>query len=410
MLDSTIRKVTARKIRDSRGNPTIEVELYVKNASARASAPAGASTGTYEARAFPEEGIDASIELIKNDLRDRLLGMRATEQTSIDEMLKQADGTGNFSRIGASAAIAISMAAAKTAARSLKKPLHTHLGPKRILPFPLSKMLGGGKHAMGLSPDIQEFLACPIGAKNIEQALLVNTMLHQRISHALLKKDRHFVGGRDDEGGWASTLTNKKALDMLKQEKTSLEMELKVKIGIGIDVAASSLYNKKKRKYIYQRDNKELTSRQQMEFMRELMENYSLFYLEDPFHEDDYRSFSRLTKKAGSCMICGDDLFVTNPERIRKGISLKACDAVIIKPNQIGTVTDTVQAIQLAKENGYVPVVSHRSAETEETFIAHLAVAFACPMLKTSTSGGERLAKLNELIRIQEEDIKLGVI
>ena len=297
MLDSTIRKVTARKILDSRGNPTIEIELYARSASARASAPAGASTGMHEARAFPDGGVDRAIEMVKDDLQERLVGMRATEQKSIDGMLRQADGTKDFSRIGGSMAIAISMATAKTAARVLKKPLHTYLGPKRVLPFPLSKMIGGGKHAAGPSPDIQEFLACPLGAKTMEQALSVNVMLHQRVRQAIVKKDKHFAGGRDDEGGWAPALKDKQVLNILEQEKSALEMKLKVKIGIGLDMAASSFYDPKKKKYIYQRENKELTARQQMELVLELIDRYKLFYIEDAFHENDYRSFSRLTKR-----------------------------------------------------------------------------------------------------------------
>jgi len=410
MPESKIKKATARKILDSRGNPTIEIELFSKNASSRASAPAGASVSASEAVTFPKGGITESLELVKNELAQKLIGMNSKDQKAIDEFLRTADGTKYFSRIGGSTAIAISMAAAKLAAASQGKPLYAHLGTKRVLPFPLSKMLGGGKHAGSASPDIQEFLACPIGAKTMDQALQANTLLHKRLRQAIPKKDKCFAGGRDDEGGWAASLNNKQALGILKEEKEKVESELKVKMAIGLDMAASSLYDEKKKKYVYAKDNAELSPKEQMEHVLGLIEEYKLFYVEDPFNENDLSSFSKLTAKAGNALICGDDLFATNPELLQRGISLKACNSVIIKPNQAGTVTDTVNAIELAKKNGYVPVVSHRSGETEDTFIAHLAVAFACPMLKTSTSGGERLAKLNELIRIGESDIKLGVI
>ncbi len=410
MLESTIKKIKARKILDSRGNPTIEIDLFSRNASARASAPAGASTSSYEAKPFPAGGIGESLEMIKSEISQELLGMNSKDQKAIDEMLKAIDGTKYFSRIGGSTAIAISMAAAKLAAASQGKPLYAHLGTKRVLPFPLSKMLGGGKHAGSASPDIQEFLACPIGAKTMDQALQANTMLHHRLRQAIPKKDKNFAGGRDDEGGWAASLKNRQALDILKEEKEAVESALKIKMALGLDMAASSLYDEKKKRYIYAKDCAELSAKQQMEHVLELIEEYKLFYVEDPFHENDSGSFAKLTAKAGHTLICGDDIFATNPELLEKGISLKACNSVIIKPNQAGTVTDTVNAIDIAKKNGYVPIVSHRSGETEETFIAHLAVAFACPMLKTSTSGGERLAKLNELTRIGEDDIKLGVI
>jgi len=410
MPESTIKKIKARKILDSRGNPTIEIDLFSRDASARASAPAGASTSSYEAKPFPAGGIGESLEIIKSEISQKLVGMSSKDQEAIDEQLKAIDGTKYFSRIGGSAAIAISMASAKLAAASQGKPLYAHLGAKRALPFPLSKMLGGGKHAGSASPDIQEFLACPIGAKTLEQALQANTLLHHRLRQAIPKKDKSFAGGRDDEGGWAASLKNRQALDILKEEKEAVESALKIKMALGLDMAASSLYDGKKKRYIYAKDNAELSARQQMEHVLGLIDGYKLFYVEDPFHENDYGSFAKLTAKAGNALICGDDIFATSPELLEKGISLKACNSVIIKPNQAGTVTDTVNAINTAKKSGYAPIVSHRSGETEETFIAHLAVAFACPMLKTSTSGGERLAKLNELIRIGEDDIKLGVI
>jgi enolase len=267
-------------------------------------------------------------------------------------------------------------------------------------------MLGGGAHAGRGAPDIQEFLAIPVGAKSFADATFANAQIHREVRRLIESKDRSFTGGKGDEGAWAPNLDNLTALDVVAQACEKVSSKLGFKIRVGLDVAASSLYSRKKRKYLYKREDRSRSTGEQIDFIIDLIKTYKLFYVEDPVCEDDFKSFALITKKVGKkCLICGDDLFVTNVSRIQRGVKLGAANAVLIKPNQIGTLTDTLKAVQLAKQNGYVPVMSHRSGETSDETIAHLAVGFGCPMIKTGVVGGERIAKLNELIRIEQ---KLG--
>ncbi len=406
----TIQSVAARKVLDSRGNPTIEVEVAVEGkritSVGRAAAPSGASRGKHEVVAFPEGGADAAVKKVREFLTPKLIGASASEQEKIDVLLHELDGTSNFSKIGGNTAVAVSMAVAKAAASALGMPLYKYLGGEQAshLPYPLGNVLGGGAHAGKQAPDIQEFLVVSAGASDFVDAAFANSQVHKKVRAAIETKDKTFTGGKGDEGAWAPNLDNLQAMDVVTQACEQGSDEVGFEVRPSLDVAASSLYDEKKLAYVYEREGKSRDAGEQIDFVIELINTHKLFYVEDPLHEEDFEGFAELTRKVGKdCLICGDDLFVTNVGRLQKGLKVGAANAVLIKPNQIGTLSDTLAAIKLAKKQGYVPVMSHRSGETSDDTIAHLAVAWAAPMIKTGVVGGERVAKLNELIRIEGE-------
>ncbi|MFQ5815375.1 MAG: enolase C-terminal domain-like protein, partial [Candidatus Hydrothermarchaeaceae archaeon] len=268
------------------------------------------------------------------------------------------------------------------------------------MPYPLGNVIGGGRHAVK-GPDIQEFLVLPIGAKSIMDALRANALVHRRAGDKLSEMGiTNF--GKGDEGAWAPEIADSKVLEVLSEASAEAQDELGVEMRLGMDVAASELWDDKKKKYTYSREGTDRTREEQIGHMVDLIEENSLYYVEDPLKENDFDGFSELTKEV-KCLICGDDLYATNVERINKGVKKKSSNSVLIKPNQCGTMTDTFKAVKLAKNSHMVPVMSHRSGETPDNTISHLAVAFGCPIIKTGIVGGERIAKLNELVRISEQ-------
>ncbi|MEM2878707.1 MAG: phosphopyruvate hydratase [Candidatus Hadarchaeales archaeon] len=409
MADVTVRGLKARRIFDSRGNPTVEVEISVesgKRYTGRAAAPSGASTGKYEVVAFPKGGAEESVRLLMRDLSKKLAGFDAEDQEGVDEILHEVDGTPNFSRIGGNAAVATSMAVAKAAALALGLPLYRYLGGEKAchLPYPIGNVLGGGAHAGKMAPDIQEYISMPVGARRFSDAVFANTRVHKAVRAGIEKRDRTFSGGKGDEGAWAPNLDSIQAMEVVAEACKSAGEEVGFTVRPSLDIAASSLYDEEKKVYVYEREEKTRDPEEQIDFMVDLVDRYGIFYLEDPLQEEDFDGFSELTRKVGKkCIVCGDDLYVTNVKRISVGIKKKATNAVLIKPNQIGTLTDTLAAVRLTKKSECIPVISHRSGETTDETIAHLAVAWGCPMIKTGAVGGERIAKLNELIRIEEE-------
>jgi len=405
-LDSVIEDVRVRKILDSRGNPTVEVDIITWNGFGRAAAPSGASTGSREVVSFPEGGVSQVITEVEDLISSELIGMAAEDIEDIDEVLKEIDGTDNLSAIGGNTTVAVSMAAAKAAAMSYNLPLYNFLGGnfKKEIPYPLGNMMNGGAHAGPNAPDIQEFLVVPVGACDITEAVFANVEVHKRLKELISKKDPSFTGGKGDEGGWIPNITNDQALEIQAQACEDVGDELGFIIKPGLDMASSEFWSEEEGKYVYGQDGLKRDSGDQVDYVKDLIDTYHMFYVEDPFDERDFEGFAELTSKVGSkCRICGDDLFVTNSELLAKGIEMNAANAIIIKPNQIGTLTDTYETVRLAKENGVMPVVSHRSGETCDETIAHLAIAFGAPMIKTGAIGGERIAKLNELIRIEDE-------
>jgi len=403
-MSTVIEDVIARKVLNCRGEETIEIDVITTLGFGRTAAPAGKSRGKAEVTYYPQGGVDQAIEKVEETVAPELVGLNADYQEEIDRTLHEIDGSKDFKIIGGNTAFAISLANAEAAANSYDRLLFQHLGGHIVheLPYPLGNVISGGQHTGGKSPDIQEFLVLPYGADDFVEAATANVQVHRKIGETLEKKDKLFAGGKSDEGAWVANIDDLEALETLSKVCEEVSGELGFECGMGLDVASSSLWNGKRKSYVYTRERKKRNASEQLEFVLDLVEKYHLAYVEDPFHEEDYASFAELTKKAKNCLICGDDLFTTNAERLTSGIKKHSANSIIIKVNQVGTLTDALETIRLAKTNGYVPVMSHRSGDTCDWHIAHLAVAFNCPVIKTGVVEGARIAKINELIRIED--------
>jgi len=402
-VSSIIEDLIARKIFNSRGEETIEVDVITTTGFGRASAPAGKSRGKAEVLYYPQGGVDQALKKIDDLIAPELAGLNSDFQEEIDNALHEIDGTTNFKIIGGNTAFAISLANAEATANSHGLLLFQSLGGStaNTLPYPLGNTISGGKHVRGKAPDIQEYLALPHGAETFLEAATANAQIHKKIGDALKKKDKFFNGGKSDEGAWIANIGNVDAFEVISKACEEVGNELDFECSFGIDVAASSLWKEKEKRYIYESEGKKRDTAEQLEFLLDLIEKYHIVYVEDPFHEDDFKSFAELTKKAKNCLICGDDLFTTNNERLNHGIKLSAANSIIIKVNQIGTLTDASETIETAQKYGYTTVMSHRSGDTCDWHIAHLAVAFKCPIIKTGVVEGARVAKINELVRIE---------
>jgi len=398
-----ITDVRLRRVLDSRGNATVEADVLTERGGfGRGKAPSGASTGEYEALELPAGG---AIAEARDAAVPRLVGeVHVGDQRAVDAALHAADGTDDFSGIGANSAVAISMAAAQAGADVLGTPLYQHLGGTfrgNEFPTPLGNVIGGGEHATDAT-DIQEFLAAPVGAPSVEDAVFANAAVHAEVKAIL--DDRGVAAGKGDEGAWAPAVGDDEAFEIMAEATERVMDDVGFAISVGLDVAGAELYDEDEEAYVY--GDRVRSTAEQIEYVAGKIEAYDLVYVEDPLDEDDYEAFAELTEAVGDeALICGDDLFVTNVERLSAGIRAGAGNSILIKPNQIGTLTDAVDAIELAVESGYEPVVSHRSGETEDVTIAHLAVATDAPFIKTGAVGGERTAKLNELIRIEDNAV-----
>ncbi|HVP26198.1 MAG TPA: enolase C-terminal domain-like protein [Candidatus Bathyarchaeia archaeon] len=403
-MSTVIEDIIARKVFNSRGEETIEIDVITTSGFGRAAAPAGKSRGKTEVAYYPQGGVDQAVKKVEEHIATELVGLNADFQEEMDRTLHEIDGSKDFRVIGGNTAFAISLASAEAAANSYGLLLFQYLGGHFAyeLPYPLGNVISGGQHAHGKSPDIQEFLALPHGAESFFEAASANVQVHKKVGETLRKKDKLFSSGKSDEGAWAANIGNIEALEVMSKISEEVGGNMGFGCSIGVDVAASSLWNEKEKVYVYQKENKKRDSGEQLEFVLDLIKKYHLVYVEDPFHEEDFESFAELAKKTENCLICGDDLFTTNSERLNRGIKVHAANAIIIKVNQIGTITDSWETIEMATRNGYVPVMSHRSGDTCDWHIAHLAVAFRCPVIKTGIVEGARVAKINELIRIEE--------
>ena len=396
-----ISSVSLRRVLDSRGNATVEADVLTDTGGfGRAAAPSGASTGEYEAIELPaKEAIANAREHAVPRLVDSVY---AGDQRAVDNTLRAADGTDNFSEIGANSAVAISMAAAKAGADTLGAPLYQHLGGAfrgDNFPIPLGNVVGGGEHAKDAT-DIQEFLSAPVGAPSVEEAVFANAAVHARIGDIF--DERGIGAGKGDEGAWAPPIDDDEAFEIVDEAVSQVAEEVGFEIKFGLDMAAAEMFEDG----AYQYSDGEKSTDEQIEYVAGLVEEYDLAYVEDPLDENDYEAFAELTDQVGDqTLICGDDLFVTNVSRLQDGIDAGAANSILIKPNQIGSLSDTFDAIELAVENGYKTIISHRSGETEDTTIAHLAVATDADYIKTGTVAGERTAKLNELIRIADDAV-----
>ncbi|QLH79273.1 phosphopyruvate hydratase [Halosimplex rubrum] len=398
-----VTDVRLRRVLDSRGNPTVEADVLTEEGGfGRAAAPSGASTGEYEAIELPAA---EAIAKAREDAVPRLVGeVHAGNQREVDRALHVADGTEDFSGIGANSAVAISMAAAKAGASVTGAPLYQHLGGTfrgNNYPIPLGNVIGGGEHAADAT-DIQEFLAAPVGAPSVSEAIFANAAVHGEVHDILMERDE--PAGKGDEGAWAPSIDDEEAFEIMDEATTTVADEVGFEIRFGLDVAAAEMYDEAEGGYVY--SDRVRSTEEQVEYIADLVAEYDLKYVEDPLDEDDYEGFADLTEKVGDrTLVCGDDLFVTNTDRLGEGIQQGAANSILIKPNQIGTLSDAFDAIELAVENAYGHVVSHRSGETEDATIAHLAVATDAPFIKTGAVAGERTAKLNELIRIEDNAV-----
>jgi len=411
--DSEITDLKARQVLDSRGNPTVEVDVWTRDGSmGRGTVPSGASTGIHEAlelrdgdmKRFHGKGVLKAVSNVNDRIRTRVIGKDARNQREIDGLMIAVDGTSNKKRLGANAILGVSMAIARVAALSQGKPAYKYLRdlPRYKLPVPMMNVINGGKHA-GNKLAIQEFQIEPVGASSCSEAIRIGDEVYHSLSSVLKTKYGPSAINVGDEGGYAPPLEmTGDALDAILQAVSEAGYDEST-VHIGIDAASSSFYNTKDS--TYQLDGKKLSSGELEDYYEELVKTYPIRTLEDPFDEDDYDDFVQTTRKLGNRVkIIGDDLYVTNPERIKKGIQKKATNAILIKLNQIGTVTETLDAIKMSKDAGLDIVVSHRSGETEDTFISHLATSQESLFIKTGAPArGERTAKYNELLRIEEE-------
>jgi len=406
-----VTDVALRRVLDSRGDPTVEADIRTESGGfGRARAPSGASTGAFEAVELPAR---EAIAAAREHAAPRLVGeVYAGDQRGVDAALRAADGTDDFSGIGANSAVALSMAAAHAGADVLGAPLFQHLGGTFRgdgFPVPLGNVIGGGEHAADAT-DIQEFLAVPVGAPSVEEAVFANAAVHAAVADLL--EDRGVAAGKGDEGAWAPAIDDSEAFEVLAEATDLVAEKVGFEVRMGVDIAATELYDQEAGVYRYSdtvRDPDE-----QVAYVADLVERHDLVYVEDPLAETDFAGFAALTERVGGrspataatpgaagTLVCGDDLFVTSVERLDRGIEESAANSILVKPNQTGTLTGAFDAIERAVGAGYSPVVSHRSGETEDTTIAHLAVATDAPYIKTGAVGGERTAKLNELIRIE---------
>ncbi len=393
-----IKGINLRKIIDSRGNPTVEADIVTNEGFGRAAAPAGASTGTFEAQAWPKNNVDLGISNAKENVIPSLIGIASNDQETFDQTIKDKDGTKNLQNVGGNITVALSLACAKAAADSKNIPLFEHVSKTKSysIPAPMSNVLGGGAHAIG-GTDIQEYLVTSFD-NDVNTAIETNAAVHKEVAKILKGKFPNIALGKGDEGAWVAPLENVEALELVTKAVDNVQKETGVEVRTGLDVAASEFY--KNGKYVYKEQT--LSPEEQVDFMLGLIEEYDLHSVEDPLDQNDFESWASLTDQTDS-LIIGDDLYVTNSERLKEGIEKKSTNSILIKPNQIGTLTDTIKAVEMAKGAEMATVISHRSGETTDSSIAHLGVAFESHAIKTGIMGGERIAKLNELVRISEK-------
>ncbi|WP_312096844.1 phosphopyruvate hydratase [Corynebacterium dentalis] len=403
-----IMQIIAREILDSRGNPTVEVEVGLDDGSiGRAAVPSGASTGVHEAHELRDEddrylgkGVQEAVANILDEIDDELVGLEADDQRLIDNAMIALDGTDNKSRLGANAILGVSMAVAHAAAESAGLPLFRYVGGPNghVLPVPMMNILNGGAHADS-GVDVQEFMIAPIGAETFHEALRVGTEVYHSLKKVI--KDKGLSTGLGDEGGFAPSVdSTKAALDLIVEAVKAAGYELGTDVALALDVASSEFYKDGK----YHFEGGEHTAEEMAKVYGDLIDEYPIVSIEDPLQEDDWEGYTNLTAAIGDkVQIVGDDFFVTNPERLREGIEKKAANALLVKVNQIGTLTETFDAVELAHRNGYRTMMSHRSGETEDVTIADLAVALNCGQIKTGAPArSERVAKYNQLLRIEQ--------
>ena len=406
-----ITSIKGRIIHDSRGNKTIEVDIISDDQFlGRTCAPAGASVGKNEAISFPEGKPEESLRIL-NENSKKFLELDPNDLKIIDDTIKSIDKTSNFSKVGGALAYAVTIAAMESAAKALGKPLFELISEQNSyrFPIPLGNLLGGGAHAGPGTPDIQEVLISATGAKTIRDAIETNFIVHKELRKEIEKTDSSFTNGRGDEGGWAPKCDNEKALELCARTCENLGYTLGKEVSLGVDFASSTQWNEKKQKYVYERAGFENTPEQQIEFTSSIIEKYKLNYAEDAVHEEAFEDMSKLTSKFPNTMITGDDLIVTNEGKLKQAISMGSCNAAILKVNQAGSLFDALEFAKVANDNNIKLITSHRSGESIDSHITHIGIGTNSKLLKIGIVGGERVAKLNELIRLSEHDLIQGV-
>lgn len=410
-MSSTIVEIVGRQILDSRGNPTVEVDVELADGSfGRAAVPSGASTGAHEALEMRDgdkafylgKSVTRAVEHVNDALAQELLGADALDQVVIDRRMIELDGTANKEKLGANAILGVSLAVAHAAADYVGLPLYRYLGgaTARMLPAPMMNILNGGEHADN-DVDVQEFMVMPLGFNRFSDALRCGAEVFHNLKSVL--KERKLSTSVGDEGGFAPNLANNAdAMDLILEAIQNAGYEPRAQVGIALDVAATEFYDSKEKVYTF--GGKKLSSDDMVGLLTDWVERYPICSIEDGCSEDDWDGWQALTKKIGGrCQLVGDDLFVTNTERLQRGIASDVANSILIKVNQIGTLTETIEAIELARRSGYTSIVSHRSGETEDATIADLAVAMGTGQIKTgSASRSDRIAKYNQLLRIEE--------
>ena len=418
---SYIIEVRARQILDSRGNPTVEVDVLTdEGALGRAAVPSGASTGIHEAvelrdndkKKYVGKGVLKAVKNVNDLIAKSITGFDITAQAEIDQIMIDLDGTPNKSKLGANAILAVSMAVAKAAAEEANLPLYRYIGGTnaRTLPMPMMNILNGGAHADN-KIDFQEFMIMPVGAPSFSEGLRWGVEIFHQLKSTLKKKGYSTNVG--DEGGFAPNIqSNEEAIETVLESIQAAGYKTGSQIAIAMDAANSELWNAKKKKYVFHKSSgKEMSSDQLVKYWESWVKKYPIVSIEDGMAEDDWAGWKNLTQTIGDkCQLVGDDLFVTNVTRIQTGIDKKIANGLLVKVNQIGTLTETINAVSLAQHNGYNTIMSHRSGETEDTTIADLAVALNCGQIKTgSASRTDRMAKYNQLIRIEEQLGETGI-
>jgi enolase len=414
-MDTLIESVLGREILDSRGNPTVEVEVILLDGSlGRAAVPSGASTGVHEAlelrdgdkQRYLGKGVTKAVDNVNGAIAEELSGWDATEQKLLDTILIELDGTPNKSKLGANAMLGTSLALAKAAAISLGLPLYRYIGGvyAHVLPVPMMNILNGGAHTGWQSTDAQEFMVMPLGASNFAEGLRWSAEIYHALKSVL--KERGYTALVGDEGGYAPALkANNEAVEVILTAIEKAGYKAGEQIGIALDPAASELFDDQTRLYNLRKEGKKLTGEQMVAFWKSWVDQYPIVSIEDGLAQDDWESWVLMTKELGGrIQIVGDDLLVTNPERVRRAIKEKAANALLVKLNQIGTLTETIEAVETCHRAGWRAVTSHRSGETEDTTIADLAVALNMGQIKTGAPArSDRVAKYNQLLRIEEE-------
>ena len=408
---SKITSIEGRVLFNSRGSKTIEVDVKSDNKFlGRVCAPSGASVGKYEATSFPNGGPEESLKLLTQNSQ-KFIGLDSSDLKTIHETLKSLDNSNNYSVIGGALAFAVTIASMESASKSLEQPLFKTLSTDSEFkcPFPLGNILGGGAHAGPGTPDIQEILICATGSKTIEDAIETNLAVHKELRKVLEKEDPNFTNGRGDEGGWAPKLENQKALEVSAKACENLGFTLGKEVSLGVDFASSTQWNEEKEKYLYDRAGFENSTGEQIDFAADIIDKFKLIYAEDAVHEEAFEDMAELTAKFPNTLVTGDDLTVTSKDILTKAINQKACNAAILKVNQAGSLHDALEFANVANQNNIKLITSHRSGESTDSQISHIGIATKSKMLKVGVVGGERVAKLNELLRLSGHDFICGM-